>query len=1713
MRFFQFCRGFFLAGCAMGYSSIAAGQVSGLALPELPEAQDASAGESVVLNPINNYLREARRVQLPLEESIELSVDAPAFAYKIEPPTQKNGLWAINYSTTDSTKTAAVALKLAVVNFDEHRRVVGFEVLKEIDSLDTIKMDQMLWPAQPIYVMGSANPAVPGKLSIKPLDHNWSALNTNTAYTGSVALLTTEPVSKKLEFTWKAQSSAGQGTAAALWNFKLVSEPDTHYKVKIRSGTKTANAMGAKNENLDFQNLSANKGDVRISISPIGKKYSPVALLINPQEQQTNQERELDETPALVIGTSGTGVISHRDASGAQKPESDTWQIEVPPTADGNEPLPLKIQVSAENAEHTLNVKVKQRGRSAALLSTSARSEINSGPLVLQPGTYTIELSAKEVSTRYTVSAEWAQQQADNSEKEPNNSPQDANTIVPRKVTKGELSGSNDEDHFLLDTSGTGAAQYWRLIATGGGVKRMGLGKKYWIEAHKDDNNPALSMNYMLLLPGVHHIKLTGEGRYAFRAIPLGPPKPGFEIEPNDGKLGPSERLTLGETARGSLDKAIVSGGSDIDQYRFYVDKRGKYRITLVSPDDQGIQARLSLNGGPWFSPKQNTTAGSTLEYSAQLLVGEYIVELTNQDNRRALDEYSLSVEALPEAADVKHEPNDIVGFSVPLAGSGTTTATLGAFDHSDCYSLAPSATAGSITVTVPEKYQVKFLDQYARPKPALVKRDLNNRALWAVSPHEETLFLCIFRDWYNADSTPYTLAFTLGESTALPTAQLARTKLPDALKGGLNVGWHGMGARWEHTDANVAPKKAASTIKKLNRSINNVSPLATGVEWDAFRNDADTYRLRLAGDTSIPLAGIVVNTRTNNYVRRKTRHFNIMVSEDGTNFQNAMFAELGFTNHDQYLEFNKPVQARFIKFLPRDSFQSRSPHYARFQELKVIADPKYVPPMPGPDLASVGAGGHVVQHTFKPIRSNNADALDAAILDAQPSDAAGKTKQCQFLKKRSAAEWVIGFHHNRAARITDLAYTTSTLAANTPQFESLIISTSAQSPLGPWREVARWNAAELKSPPTIALEGAPWVRFIKFVATGQPNTAYQCPHDIVVNEAAPGENYRSILGEWSEYGPAGPFEEANPPLTASFAPKGGASADQAVGIAPAQTIQSSVKRERNDDWFLYEADTSNLKANSLLIQFAHPVSFKPFVSILDGNGDALQTIVEHQSSGTAEYDEHMPPAFSDLPMGWTTTAYTAWRSDDATFSLHIQEPPRNVVLTWDSSGSMGPQLPYIEMASRRWANYLKPDHEYAKIMKFAGNSQPEKAWANLPHMLQAALHTLSLKPGGSSDAENSLLKANELLAPRYGNHALVVTTDAEFPRSEEFWAYQNTHCSTVYGAGLAAAAVGEDFQLQSVYQDNFQNWVSACGGHYQYCDSVTCLEDFYEFSAQDIRKPKPYQIQVSEVYRAPPKPGLISVTAGPKTLAATSKALYVILDASGSMLQQLDGQRRIDIAKATLKKVTKENLGKHNTLGMRTFGIKVDECHHTQTLPIGKHTTAAIDAAIDKVKAVNNAKTPIAASLEAAAGDLENHKGEKLIVLLTDGEETCDGDSEAILNSLRSRDIGITMHIVGFALDDTALIEQFKGWATVGGGEYYDAGNQSALQSALRKAVTPRFEVKNSVGDIVLTGHIGDEPQSLAPGTYTVALPDYPGVKSIKKVLKDGGEAVVEFR
>ena len=233
--------------------------------------------------------------------------------------------------------------------------------------------------------------------------------------------------------------------------------------------------------------------------------------------------------------------------------------------------------------------------------------------------------------------------------------------------------------------------------------------------------------------------------------------------------------------------------------------------------------------------------------------------------------------------------------------------------------------------------------------------------------------------------------------------------------------------------------------------------------------------------------------------------------------------------------------------------------------------------------------------------------------------------------------------------------------------------------------------------------------------------------------------------------------------------------------------------------------------------------------------------------------------------------------------------------------------------------------------------------------------------------------------------------------------------------------------------------------------------------------------------------PGLVEVTAA-SALPAGS-AVEIILDASGSMLQRIGKDRRIDIARQTLTKLVTTTIPAGTPFAFRVFGRMEDSCQSDLDVPLGPLNVQAVSAKIAGLEPKNGAKTAIGASLEQVASDLSAVQGERLVILLTDGEETCGGDPAAAIEKLRKAGTSVRVNIVGFAIDDVKLAQTFKHWADAGGGTYFDAQGAAALNDAMAQAMRPGFQVVDAQGAVVIEGLAGGEPVRVMPGNYTVRL------------------------
>ena len=343
---------------------------------------------------------------------------------------------------------------------------------------------------------------------------------------------------------------------------------------------------------------------------------------------------------------------------------------------------------------------------------------------------------------------------------------------------------------------------------------------------------------------------------------------------------------------------------------------------------------------------------------------------------------------------------------------------------------------------------------------------------------------------------------------------------------------------------------------------------------------------------------------------------------------------------------------------------------------------------------------------------------------------------------------------------------------------------------------------------------------------------------------------------------------------------------------------------------------------------------------------------------------------------------------------------------------------------------------------------------------------------------------------------------------------------------GPAQAIAGETFKVSWKGPDNARNFVTivpkgaregAYTGSYFYTTPqnmpgtlvAPLAPGEYELRYSTAEKYLTLARAAIQINPAKNEPGKITVALAAGT--KTGGAIEIILDASGSMLQKLGSERRIDIAKKTLTKLTSSTIPAGTPFAFRVFGREVDSCQTDLDIPLGPLNPAAVAQRIAALVAKNGAKTPIGASLDKATDDLKSITGEKLIVLVTDGEETCGGDPAAAIERLRKAGIGTRVSIVGFALDDEKLATTFRRWSDAGGGAFFDAKDAAGLDKSLTEAMRPGFEVQNAQGQVIASGLVGGDAVQVPAGNHTVRIKGRANA-SKPAVVKPKETANVEF-
>jgi Mg-chelatase subunit ChlD len=215
---------------------------------------------------------------------------------------------------------------------------------------------------------------------------------------------------------------------------------------------------------------------------------------------------------------------------------------------------------------------------------------------------------------------------------------------------------------------------------------------------------------------------------------------------------------------------------------------------------------------------------------------------------------------------------------------------------------------------------------------------------------------------------------------------------------------------------------------------------------------------------------------------------------------------------------------------------------------------------------------------------------------------------------------------------------------------------------------------------------------------------------------------------------------------------------------------------------------------------------------------------------------------------------------------------------------------------------------------------------------------------------------------------------------------------------------------------------------------------------------------------------------------------LLLILDTSTSMDESFENASKLDVAKRILLELV-DDIPDGTEVGFRSFG----GCEHSKLLvPIGPIDRTGLKAQIQALQ--TGGATPLAYALDRAREDCAQILGAKLLILVSDGMETCRGDPIAAARALVAAGYDLRVHVVGYDVAQyQAAREQLKEIAEVAGGVYFDASGSEELRSALQIAAPIRYGVHNEQGEVVFSGVLGEPGPSLPVGVYRVVIETLP--------------------
>ena len=701
---------------------------------------------------------------------------------------------------------------------------------------------------------------------------------------------------------------------------------------------------------------------------------------------------------------------------------------------------------------------------------------------------------------------------------------------------------------------------------------------------------------------------------------------------------------------------------------------------------------------------------------------------------------------------------------------------------------------------------------------------------------------------------------------------------------------------------------------------------------------------VEIAGDGPAPIAGVAISLRAwSGPLGGALRDYRIVTSLDGTTFVAAANGTLEAIPERQHIVFNAPVPARFARIVDQ-ACEGADDCRSWLAEVMVIAQPGHVPQgLRPPDPADPLWGGHIVSGTDP----GSAQGRWTDGLTVSETPVSYNAERVAAREADPFARWTLGFREGRAVEIASLTWAGE---VREDMVGGVRLSAYADGAAGPFVALGRLERPAPGETSTLTLDAPVWARFVRIEMDPFEGDAY-APDVIRIAPTARGV---AALGLWDEMDARGPYEALGlaPDRTMSE-PAGGASADAAVPLALDAPLASSVVRGGNEDWFGVEMPASPQPTAILRVWLRHPFLVEAGVRLEDASGAPIplrpiETFRETLPDLFPPLPEGAPDPDDVWPAGWPCHIGRAYDlaaevAPGETYRGRVFEGGRSVTAFREISGFMTRNLPALRRGYRALADALGEEDAVSFPRANPRFADKDGFVTGRAEALRALASGTVSRGETTSDFGVALRRETGRLEFREGAKAM---TFAGFGNGIGRDYLRDMSRGVVRADALITTCDDEArCSDQRVAEDRPRDVARIARGTVAYLDRPEDVEEMFARLLARVRGPKAYEIEVSalsppveEIAPQPvvvPEPGIVLPDIVPEPKAPTRAlltlllaadgdgargptgegladparndagplppAVGVIVDASGSMRQRLDGRRRIEIARAAL--------------------------------------------------------------------------------------------------------------------------------------------------------------------------------------------------------------------